>query len=161
MFMVFLNTQYSASENTVEENMNKTYRRVIPRVCSLSYYVIFDVGICVERLPISGCYEVMDLFSHDSSGEKRGECTTAIKNIVDVTPFILVQCTYTCVSIYNSNISIPRRRRTIVVPFVIGPRAPVVFGGTIGSQLIYVVTVENSSHSSKLSSPEESPPMAI
>ena len=67
MFTVSLNTQYSASENAVEKNMNKTYRRVIPRVCSLSC-VVAAMEIYVERLPISGCYEGTDLFSHHSSG---------------------------------------------------------------------------------------------
>ena len=65
--MRFLNTQYSYSENAGEKNINGTYRRVIPSVCSLPYS-ISEVVPMVVHLPINHSYEATDLLSDCYSG---------------------------------------------------------------------------------------------
>ena len=66
MSMRFLNTRYSSSENAGEKNMNGTYRRVRPSVCSPPYSISVVVPI-VEHFPINHSYEATDLLSDCSS----------------------------------------------------------------------------------------------
>ena len=66
MSMRFLDTRYSSSQNAGEKNMNRTYRGVIPSVCSPPYSISAIVPI-VEHFPINHSYEATDLLSDCSS----------------------------------------------------------------------------------------------